>query len=211
MQMIPGAAFEGSRTKNQVDIDRVRSTQQGSLEAFNTLVLDYQDQVYNQAFWILGDEAAAEDAAQEAFYRAYVKIGTFNGDSFRAWILRIATNYCLDCIRRSKRHPLISLELPCPEDNEPNENSTWLVDSHHTPEQMVELSDRRALINHCLMMLAPKDRTPIILVDIQGLDYQEAAEALGLPLGSLKSRLCRARAKLLQHISRMPGSDAMLN
>ena len=211
MQTVPSSALEGSRTRNQADIERVRSTQQGSLDAFNMLVLDYQDQVYNQAYWILGDDAAAEDAAQEAFFRAYSKIHTFDGDSFRAWILRITTNYCLDRIRRAKRHPLISLELPGKDDDDWIEDSPWFIDHQASPEQLAEQDDCRTLINQCLMQLKPKDRAPIILVDIQGLDYQEAAAVLGMPLGSLKSRLCRARGKLLQAISQVPGADAILN
>ncbi len=85
--------------------------QNGNLEAFNKLVLIYQDRVYSQALWLLNDEAKAEDASQEAFLLAYRNIQKFNGNSFRAWLMRITTNYCLDQIRAAKRRPAQPLDL----------------------------------------------------------------------------------------------------
>jgi RNA polymerase sigma-70 factor, ECF subfamily len=207
----PSAARSGSQLKNQSAIELVHTTQQGILEAFNTLVTDYQDLVYNHAYWLLGDAAAAEDAAQEAFYRAYRAIRSFDGPSFRAWILRITTNYCLDQIRRYKRHPMIPIESPdIDNDEEWNENSEWLVASELSPEQILEQADLFALIHHCLLTLSPNDRLAIILVDVQEMNYQEAAGILHIPMGSFKSRLCRARAKLMEAINQIPGSDTLL-
>jgi len=200
----------GRRPMNQEAVNLVHFTQQGRLEAFNELVTAYQDLVYDHAYWMLGDKAAAEDAAQEAFYRAYSKISTFDGPSFRAWILRITTNYCLDQIRKCKRHPMIPIDCPDPDNDVMNEYSGWLVDSNPSPERIVEQADQFALINHCLMTLKPINRVPIILVDIQEMNYQEAADTLKMPLGSFKSRLRRARAKLMEAIDRIPGSDHLL-
>ena len=84
---------------------RIQQAQIGDLEAFNELVLAYQDRVFRQALWMLKDETAAEDACQEAFLRAYRKIGTFHGGPFHPWLSRIVTNVCLDQIRMSKRKP----------------------------------------------------------------------------------------------------------
>src|SRR5215208_1353373 len=95
-----------------------------SLDAFNDLVMAHQDMVFRQALWILGDEAAAEDAAQEAFLRAYHNWHTFDGGPFRPWIMRITTNYCLDQLRRRKAHPSTSLELYTADDEE-IESPSW--------------------------------------------------------------------------------------
>jgi RNA polymerase sigma-70 factor (ECF subfamily) len=181
----------------QYEAFAVECAQRGDLEAFNDLIVKYQDRVYRQAFWILGDEAAAEDAAQEAFYRAYRKIHTYCGSSFRAWILRITTNYCLDQLRRQKsfhRTPTISWEQM---DDDGTEHAWWMAASLPTPEQSVEHDELSAVIQQSLLRLSPEDRTPIILIDIQEMNYQEAAEAMRVPMSTFKSRLSRARAKLL--------------
>lgn len=189
----------------------IRQAQNGNLEAFNELVLTYQDCVFSQALWLLNDEAAAEDAAQEAFYRAYRKIHTFDGPSFRAWILRITTNYCLDQLRRRKTHPSVPLETCCENTGEADENSRWLTDPRPSPEQVVERSERSEGIRQCLLGLSTHYRIPIILVDIQDMNYQDAAQVLGVRLGMFKSRLSRGRAQLLEATRRMPNADLLFS
>ena len=190
---------------------RIRQAQNGNLEAFNELVLIYQDCVFRQALWLLNDEAAAEDAAQEAFYRAYRKIHTFDGPSFRAWIMRITTNYCLDQLRRRRSRPSVPLATCCENLGEANENSRWLIDPQPSPEHVVECSELRDGIRQCLLGLPPKYRIPIILVDIQEMNYQDAARVLGMRLGSFKSRLSRGRARLLEATLRMPNADLLFS
>jgi RNA polymerase sigma-70 factor, ECF subfamily len=192
-----------------LQVQRIRQAQKGNLEAFNELVLSYQDCVFRQALWLLNDEAAAEDAAQEAFYRAYRKIHTFNGPSFRAWIIRITTNYCLDQLRRRKPHPSVPLETCCENTGEADENSCWLTDPQPSPEQVVERSELSEGIRQCLLELSPNFRLPIILVDIQEMEYREAAQVMGMRLGSFKSRLSRGRARLLEAALRMPNADLL--
>ena len=175
-------------------IQRVKQT--GNLQDINELVLRYQDQVYRQSYWLLGEEQAAEDAAQEAFIRAYQKINTFRGDSFRPWILRITTNYCLDRLRWQKKHATLDLYRSGNPDDE-NEDCPWLRDPQPSPERMVERAEMSEIIYRCLLNLPLKYRLPVILVDLQEMSYAAAAGIMGLRLGSFKSRLSRARASLV--------------
>ena len=182
-------------------IQRVKQT--GNLQDFNELVLRYQDQVYRQAYWLLDEEQAAEDAAQEAFIRAYQKINTFRGDSFRPWILRITTNYCLDRLRWQKKHATLDLYRSGNSDDE-NEDCPWLRDPQPSPEKMVERGELRQTIFRCLQKLPTMYRLPIILVDLQEMSYAAAAGIMGLRLGSFKSRLSRARAYLVEALKTTP-------
>jgi RNA polymerase sigma-70 factor (ECF subfamily) len=167
------------------------------LDAFNRLVLAYQDIVYNQAYRVLGEAEAADDATQEAFISAYRKLDTYRGGSFRAWLLRIVTNACYDELRRRKRRPTTPLE-PIDEYDEEIENPRWLADDGETPEDTTERVELARAIQHCLEGLAADFRTVVVLVDVQGLDYTEAASVMGTPLGTVKSRLARARMGMRQ-------------
>jgi RNA polymerase sigma-70 factor, ECF subfamily len=173
---------------------RIRQAKKGSLQAFNELVLLYQDSVYRQALWILKDEAAAEDAAQEAFLLAYRKISTYQGGSFRAWLLKITSNYCLDQIRIAKRRPCQPLLLSNHEGEELE--PSWVIDPGDSPEKTVEHSETRAAILQAIRSLPPENQIVVFLVDLQELDYGEAAAVLQVPIGTIKSRLARAREKL---------------
>ena len=173
----------------------VQDAQRGDLVAFNRLVLAYQDMVFNQAYRVIGESAAAEDATQEAFISAYRKIKTYRGGSFRAWLLRIVTNACYDELRRRKRRPTTPLE-PADNYDEEIESPRWLADPGESPEDFAARVELGGAIQHCLDMLSPDFRTVVVLVDIQGLDYAEAAAVIGKPLGTVKSRLARARSGL---------------
>jgi len=170
----------------------IERAKQGDLSSFNELVLTYQDVVYRQAFWILRDERAAEDATQEALLRAYLNLRTFHGGPFRPWMLRITTNYCLDQIRHQKIRPTTSLE-EYSQDGEEIENSPHLIDPAPSIEDLIERSDQETAILDCINRLPSEYRVAIIMVDLQGLDYAEAAKTLRVPLGTFKSRLSRAR------------------
>ncbi len=168
---------------------------QGDLNAFNRLVLSYQNIVFNQAYRMIGDPHAAEDAAQEAFISAYRNLKVYRGGSFRAWLLRIVTNASYDELRRRKRRPTTPLE-PVDADEEEIESPAWLADPGETPETRAERTELNGAIQNCLEGLPPDFRAAVVLVDVQGLDYDEAALAVGAPVGTIKSRLARARERL---------------
>jgi RNA polymerase sigma-70 factor (ECF subfamily) len=173
----------------------IQDAKRGDLNAFNRLVLEYQGLAYNVAYRMVNDSASAEDITQDAFISAYRKLNSFRGGSFRAWLLRIVTNASYDELRRRKRRPTISME-PMSDGNEELESPPWLADDHDGPEEMVVRSELAVAIQRCLDNLKPEFRIVVVLVDVQGMDYKEAAKVIGKPLGTVKSRLARARSRL---------------
>ena len=173
----------------------VHSAQNGDLDSFNTLILHYQDSVFNTALRIMGDEDLAQDAAQEAFISAFRSISTFRGGSFKAWLMRMVTNACYDEFRRQKRRPTTPLE-PDTADGEEMDSPKWLADPNMTPAERSEADELEHAIQHCLDALPTEFRTVVVLADIQGMDYSEVATASKVPLGTIKSRLARARLRL---------------
>jgi RNA polymerase sigma-70 factor (ECF subfamily) len=173
----------------------IRNAQHGDLDAFNTLVLAYQGIVYNTALRILGDDDQAADASQEAFISAFRALNSYRGGSFRAWLLRTVTNACYDELRRKHRRPTTPLE-PETEDGEDFETPGWLADPNASPEDQLDQAEMEHAIQHCLQNLPTDFRAVVVLADIQGLDYTEVAAALKKPLGTIKSRLARARLRL---------------
>ena len=175
----------------------VRDAQHGDLDSFNRLVLHYQELAYNLALRMLNDEASAEDATQTAFISAYNHLNSFRGGSFKAWVMRMVTNTCYDELRRIKRRPTTPLEPINDEDDEEIESPYWMADDHNpTPEQALDQRELEGAIQHCLTDLPDDFRAVVIMVDVEGLDYQEVSEAIGKPLGTVKSRLARARLKM---------------
>lgn len=177
------------------EVALIRMAQQGDLDAFNRLVLAYQDMVFNQAYRMISESEVAEDAAQDAFIIAYRKLNTFRGGSFKAWLLRIVTNLCYDELRRRKRRPTTPLE-PIDQEDEEIESPRWMSDPAETPEEKAERAELGRAIQRCLDELPADFKAIVTLVDIQGLDYAEAADASRSPLGTVKSRLARARTRL---------------
>lgn len=177
------------------EVALISSAQQGDLDSFNRLVLAYQDMVYGQAYRMMGEAEAAEDAAQEAFISAYRSLSSYRGGSFKAWLMRIVTNACYDELRRRKRRPTTPLE-PVDADDEEVESPRWLEDPGESPEDAAERSELNLALQNCLSGLPDEFRAVVVMIDVQGLDYSEASEAIGAPLGTVKSRLARARLKL---------------
>ena len=173
----------------------ISDAQNGSLDAFNTLVLHYQDSVFNTALRILGDEDQAADAAQDAFISAFKSITSFRGGSFKAWLMRTVTNACYDELRRKKRRPTTPLE-PDTDDGEEMDSPRWLADPNMTPDQVAEADEVEHAIQHCLDNLPLEFKTVVVMADVQGMDYTEVASAVRVPLGTIKSRLARARLRL---------------
>jgi RNA polymerase sigma-70 factor (ECF subfamily) len=173
----------------------IEEAKKGDLDAFNSLVLTYQTRVFNLAYRILGDEASAEDTTQTTFLAAFQKLSGFRGGSFLAWILRIATNQCYDTLRYLKRHPTTSLE-PDPDEDDSPESPSWMRDQSSLPEELFDQAELDHAIQHCLSALPAEYRTVAVLVDVQGMDYETAAGIIKTPLGTVKSRLARARLRL---------------
>ena len=173
----------------------IHQAQQGDLEAFNSLVLVYQDIVFNTALRILNDEDLAADASQEAFLSAFRALNSYRGGSFRASLLRTVTNACYDELRRKKRRPTTPLE-PETDEGEEIENPRWLADPDASPEQRLDQVELEHAIQHCLDNLPSDFRAVVVLADIQGLDYREVAIAVKSPVGTIRSRLARARLRL---------------
>jgi RNA polymerase sigma-70 factor (ECF subfamily) len=173
----------------------IYAAKQGDLDAFNRLVLAYQDILYNQAYRVLGDGDAADDATQEAFISAYNNLASYRGGSFRAWLLRIVTNSSYDELRRRKRRPSVPLE-PVDDSGDEIESPRWIADPGESPEERTERGELARAIARCMEDLPAEFKAVISLVDIQGLDYLEVSEVIGAPLGTVKSRLARARGRL---------------
>ncbi|HET9910557.1 MAG TPA: sigma-70 family RNA polymerase sigma factor [Anaerolineales bacterium] len=173
----------------------IHDAQGGSLAAFNTLILHYQDSIFNTALRILGDDDLAADATQEAFLSAFKSIASFRGGSFKAWLMRTVTNACYDELRRQKRRPTTPLE-PDTDDGEEMDSPRWLADPGMTPEQEFEADELEHALQHCLDNLPMEFKTVVVMADVQGMDYSEVAIAVRVPLGTIKSRLARARLRL---------------
>jgi RNA polymerase sigma-70 factor (ECF subfamily) len=173
----------------------IQDAQKGDLNAFNTLVLHYQDMAFQISYRLLSNPALAEDITQDAFIAAFRKIGTYRGGSFKAWLMRIVTNASYDELRRQKRRPTTPLE-PENDEGEVIESAPWMEDPSETPEEAILRNELKAAIQYCLNNLPPEFKAVVVLVDIQGFDYSEAAEIVKTPLGTIKSRLARARIRL---------------
>ena len=175
----------------------ILDAQRGDHNAFNRLVIEYQSLAYNVAYRIMGEPDAAADAAQDAFISAYKHLTAYRGGSFKGWLLRIVTNACYDELRRRKRRPAASLEaLTVLPEGPDAEAEAALVSRDESPEDHAERRELAGAIQECLNRLPDEMRVVAVLCDVQGLDYAEIAAATGLALGTVKSRLSRARARL---------------
>src|SRR5450759_596611 len=167
----------------------------GDLDAFNRLVLAYQDMAFNLAYRMLGDDSSAKDVTQKAFISAYRGLTGYRGGSFRSWVLKMVTNASYDELRQRKRHPTTPLE-PELDDDEEIESPRWLADDSPSPEESVERAELEDAIQNCLSDLPDDFRIIVVLVDVEGLGYEQAAAATGNPLGTIKSRLARGRLRM---------------
>jgi RNA polymerase sigma-70 factor (ECF subfamily) len=168
----------------------IARARRGSLEAFNVLVLAHQDSVYTLAYRLMGDTHSAADATQEAFIAAYRKLTSYRGGSFRAWLLRIATNRCYDELRKRQRTPQSSLDAGGTED----EPELQFPDTGETPEQAALRRELQRALQNCISALNHDQRVVLVLSDVEGMSYEAIAEQAEVQLGTVKSRLSRARA-----------------
>ena len=180
-----------TRQEEEKLIARVLS---GDVNAFEPLVTENQSRVYHLALRLLGSEADAADAAQDAFLRAYTSLGSFRGDSrFSVWLYRLTNNICIDYLRRQKRQNTVSLET---EDEDGESTAYDIPDETWSPEVIAERAADAEAVRAAMAELTPDLREILTMREIGGLSYEELADALGLELGTVRSRLNRARKKL---------------
>lgn len=177
------------------ETETIHAARQGDLEAFNQLILRYQDFLFRVALRIMREENLAADAVQEACLLAFNKLASFRNGSLRSWLARIAVNVCYDELRRQRRHPLQSLE-PSMEEGSEVSSLLWLADFSTNPELLLESRELERAIQDCLESIPPPQRDVLTLIDLEDFSYEETAKTLGIPLGTVKSRLVRARMQM---------------
>jgi RNA polymerase sigma-70 factor, ECF subfamily len=181
----------------------IQSAQMGDLESFNQLILEYQNLVYRQAYYMLHDHDRAEDISQESFLKAFNHLPSYRGGSFRSWLLQITTRTCLDELRSQKRRQTFPFSL-LNRAGEAADAAEAIPQTGCSVEETVERFEVNRVLRQHLEKLDPKYRSVIVLTDLQGIQYEEAAEILGIPVGTLKSRLVRARRLLSSSLHRVP-------
>ena len=184
-------AQQAQDPEEQVLITRSR---QGDLDAFNQLVLNYQDLVFSVILRMVRNHATAEDITQEAFISAFKNIGRMRGVNFRAWVLRIARNATYDAIRRTNRRPEDSI------DEQIVSLGETLPSGEELPEDYALRQDLGRAIDRGLEELQVDQRMAVVMVDVEGLTYDEAASAMEVSIGTVKSRLNRGRGRLREWI-----------
>lgn len=172
----------------------IQAARAGDDSAFNRLADHYQAAAQRLAQQILRTEEAAADAVQEALIKVHRALPRFQDGNFRSWLLRIVTNTCYDILRSQRRRATISLEDIT--EHGDSEFPALRADDHHNPEILVTEQESLQALLHAIDQLPTWHREVVLLVDVHGYDYSEAAGLLGLPLGTVKSRLSRARAAL---------------
>ena len=180
----------------------IRAVLDGNTNAFEDLVLAHQKSVYHIALKMTGNEEDAFDLSQETFLKAFRSLGTFRGESgFGSWICRMAANLCIDFLRKRKRQgggQLISLDEE-EEDRRPLE----LPDERYEPQSALEKKEMRRRVQEGLLRLPDEQRLILVMRDVEDFSYQEIADALKIELGTVKSRIYRARA----HLARLLTED----
>jgi RNA polymerase sigma-70 factor (ECF subfamily) len=176
----------------------IAQSRAGDLESFNALVEMYQDQVYGVALRMVRDAALAEDLAQDAFISAFRNLNQYRGGSFKSWLMRIVRNATLDSLRRTQRRPTDSLD----------ENmvafESQLVSDEPTPEDVAENAELGDHIKEVMADLHPDQKMALVLIDVEGYSYEDAAQAMSVGIGTVKSRLSRARARMREALMADP-------
>ena len=173
----------------------IESAQRGDMEAFNQLVLKYQDMMYRISLRTLNDESAADDATQNAMIQAYRNIKSFRGGSFRSWLARVTVNASYDEMRRWRRQAGVSFDQEN-QDGEMIETMPWMIDLSAGPEERFDSVELRDALQECVKSLNSDYRLVVVLVDVEGMSYEEVARVANIPVGTVKSRLARARGQL---------------
>jgi len=185
-------------TLSQVEIERyVERAKRGDQQAFGRLVDEYKDKIYSYVSRMLGDPYEAEDVTQEAFVRAYRSLPRFRGaSSFHTWLYRIASNLAIDVVRRRKRGDVAAFSLDEPLESDDGEYEREIADDTGSPEDASGTRETQVAVRRAIMELPEKLRDVMILYELQGETYEDIAEILDVPLGTVKSRLFNARGQL---------------
>lgn len=163
----------------------IAQSQRGDFDAFDRLVAAHEDRIYHAAYRITGNAEDARDAAQETFVKAFRALPRYRHEAaFGTWLHRIAVNASLDIVRRRPQAPPVPLE------------EVVLPAQTHNPDTEAERHEVQLRVHDALRRLAPDHRVIVVLRDLQGLAYEEIAEVLRMPIGTVRSRLSRAREAL---------------
>ena len=184
------APFDLEAQRDEAEVARASA---GDVEAFDGLMARHETKVFNLCLWVLGDRDEAADAAQDAFIRAYRHLKKFRGDcAFGSWVSRIAINVARDALKKKRGRPrdFSSMEWQDGPEFDPRDET-----ARTAPEEVARRERQMAV--RCALAKVPENyRTTLILFDLQGRSYEECAEVLQVPIGTIKSRLSRARAAL---------------
>jgi RNA polymerase sigma-70 factor (ECF subfamily) len=190
--------YKDARGGNAVsDLEKllIKKSQSGDVESFELLISSYDKRAYNIAYRVMGNEEDAKDMAQEAMLRVFRSLKDFKGQSsFSTWLYRIVTNVCLDELRRRKNDKYVSLDSTIQTDS--GEMHMELCSDRETPESVYEQVEQREVIKNAIRELNEEYRSVIVLRDIQGFSYEEISNILDCSLGTVKSRINRARTML---------------
>ena len=171
----------------------------GDVDAFNRLVAIHQDAVYGFSVNLTRQHSVADDVTQETFISAFRSISKMRGDNVRGWLLRIARNKAYDYFRRQNRRRESSV------DAEDAVFAARLTSDSPSPAEVAMNSELREAIEHCVGALSHEHREVIVLIDVQGSSYDDASEVCGVNVGTIKSRLNRARRRVRDCLRSFPG------
>lgn len=173
----------------------IKSALNGDISAFEELIIQYEKKVYNVALRVLKNPDDAMDISQEVFIKIYKNLDKFDGKaSFSTWLYRITTNTCIDELRKRKGKETYSIDNDI--ENEEGSYKREFVDNSPTPEEQTIIKESGNEIIKAMENLSDEHRTIIILRDIEGLSYNEIADITGVSIGTVKSRISRARLSL---------------
>lgn len=179
------------------DLELVERVQSGDTEAFGVLVRRYQQRVYSHVCRMTGGGEDAADLTQEVFVKVYNSLNRFRGQaSFQTWLFRVTANLCVDRHRRAARAPQVTRSLDAPLAGEDGEFEVEAPDWEQNPEQVLLTAELQQQVRSAILQLSEKLRAVVVMHDLEGLSYEEIAAALGIPVGTVKSRLFNARAAL---------------
>ncbi len=173
---------------------------EGETQAFNLLVEKYQEMAYSVAYRMLRNPDAAADVVQDSFIKAFRALSGFQGGNFRSWLMRIVANTCYDVLRVQQRRGTDSLDDMAID----QDHNAYLVDRAESPESYAERMELNQFIEMGIHALPPEQRLVLVLCDIHGYAYEEIAEIADLPMGTVKSRISRARLRLRDYLLNKP-------
>lgn len=173
----------------------IADARKGDVAAFEALIGEHQKRIFSIAFRMAGNPEDAADMAQEVLIKIFKNLGKFQGNSkFSTWVYRVATNTCLDELKKLRRHTAYSLDQEL--ETEEGSVAAELADEAPTPEESTERRDLQRVVSEAIGMLSEDHKKAILLRDMQGFSYEEIANILQCSVGTVKSRINRARAQL---------------